>query len=73
MVRLDMDAISKLSVPERLALLEKIWDSIAAEPASVPVSEAQLAEARRRRAAHDADPSTAVSWEDAQARLRSKG
>jgi putative addiction module component (TIGR02574 family) len=48
MVKLDMDATSKLSVPERLALLGKIWDSISAEPASMPVSDAQLAEALAR-------------------------
>ena len=45
MVKPDMDAIRKLSVSERLALVEEIWDSISEEPASVPVSEAQLAEA----------------------------
>jgi putative addiction module component (TIGR02574 family) len=32
MVKIDMDAIRKLSVSERLALVEAIWDSISAEP-----------------------------------------
>lgn len=72
MVKLDMDAIRKLSVSERLLLVEEIWDSISADPASVPVSEAQIAEARRRLVEHEADPSKAVSWEDAEERLRSK-
>ena len=72
MVKLDMDAIRRLSVSERLALVEEIWDSISADPESVPISEAQIAEARRRLADHEADPSTAVSWEDAEERLRSK-
>ena len=72
MVKLDMDVIRKLSVPERLALVEEIWDSISADPESVPVSEAHIAEARRRLAEHVADPSTAASWEDAEERLRSK-
>lgn len=71
MVKLDMDEIRKLTVAERLALVEEIWDSISADPSSVPVSDAQVAEARRRLAEHDADPSSAVSWEDAQERLRS--
>ena len=72
MVKPDMDAIRKLSVSERLALVEEIWDSISADPASIPVSEAQIAEARRRLADHDADPTSAVPWEDAEARLRTK-
>ncbi len=72
MVKLDMEAIRQLSVSERLALVEEIWDSISADPASVPVSDAQIAEARRRLASHDADPTTAVLWEEAEARLRSK-
>ena len=72
MVKPDMDAIRKLSVSERLALVEEIWDSISADPASVPVSEAQLVEARRRLAAHDADPTSSIPWEEAEARLRSK-
>ena len=42
MVKLDMDAIRKLSVSERLALVEEIWESISTDPASMPVSEAQL-------------------------------
>ena len=70
MVKLDMDAIRKLSVPERLALVERIWDSISEDPDGLPISEAQLVEARRRLADHDADPSTAVPWTEAQARLR---
>jgi len=38
----------------------------------VPVSQAQIAEARRRLLDHETDPSTAVSWEDGEERLRSK-
>ena len=72
MVKLDMDAIRELSVAERLALVEEIWDSISADLSAVPVSEEQLAEAHRRLAAHDADPSTAIPWEEAERRLRAK-
>ena len=72
MVKLDMEAIRKLSVSERLALVEEIWESISDDPTSVPVSEAQLAEARRRLAEHDADPTTAVPWDEAEERLRAQ-
>ena len=72
MVKLDMDAIRKLSVAERLALVEDIWGTISHDPEAVPVSEAQLAEARRRLAEHDADPASAIVWEEAEGRLRSR-
>lgn len=71
MVKLDMDAIRKLTIPERLALVEEIWASIVQDPQAVPVSEAQLEEARHRLSAHDADPSTAIPWDELEEKLRS--
>jgi putative addiction module component (TIGR02574 family) len=49
----DMDAIRAMSVADRLALVEEIWDSISDDPTGVPVSEAQLEQARRRVDAHE--------------------
>jgi putative addiction module component (TIGR02574 family) len=72
MVRIDMDAIRGLSVEERLALVEEIWESISEEPEAVPVTERQLEEARRRLAEHVIDPSTAIPWDQAEAELRKK-
>lgn len=60
----------KLSVSERIQLVEDIWDSIAAEaPDTVGLSQDQKAELHRRVAAHRADPSTAVPWEEVRAKL----
>lgn len=54
----------KLSISERIQLVEDIWDSIAAEaPDAVGLSQAQKAELHRRVAAHRADPSSAIPWE----------
>jgi len=72
MVKLDMEAIRKLTVAERLALVEEIWDSISDDPSSVPTSDRQLAEARRRLAEHDADPSSASPWDEVEKKLRTK-
>jgi putative addiction module component (TIGR02574 family) len=72
MVKVDMEAIRRLSVSERLALVEEIWESLSGDPTSLPVSEAQVAEARRRLAEHDADPTTAIPWDEAEKRLRTK-
>ncbi len=69
----DLDAIRAMSVADRLALVEEIWNSISDDPTGVPVSEAQLEEARRRVGAHESDPSTAIPWDRAERDLRRKG
>jgi putative addiction module component (TIGR02574 family) len=48
--------IDRLGVDERLALVEEIWDSIAADPASVPLPADHKAELDRRLADHAANP-----------------
>jgi putative addiction module component (TIGR02574 family) len=60
----------KLSVSERIQLVEDIWDSIAAEESTaVDLSQAQMDELHRRVAAHRADPSTAIPWEEVRSKL----
>ena len=60
----------KLSISERIQLVEDIWDSIVAEaPNTVELSQAQKTELHRRVAAHRADPSTAVPWEQVRSKL----
>ena len=46
----------KLSVSERLKLMEQIWESIRANPGALPVTEAQKAELDRRLTDHAAEP-----------------
>ncbi len=66
--------INRLSVEERLALVQEIWDSIAAEVEQSPLTEDQQREVDRRLAAHQANPQAAIPWEqveaEALARLR---
>lgn len=60
----------KLSIVERIQLVEDIWDSIAAEaPDSFQLSEAQHVELRRRAQAHRADLATSVPWEQVREKL----
>jgi putative addiction module component (TIGR02574 family) len=66
--------LDRLTMTERLALVDELWDSIAADVERSPLTEAQRQEVDRRLAAHRANPSAAVSWEqveaEALARLR---
>ena len=56
-----------LPSPERLQLVEEIWNSIAQEanarPDALPLTAAQRAELDRRIADADAHPEQAVPWE----------
>jgi putative addiction module component (TIGR02574 family) len=61
--------IRKLSVSERIQLVEDIWDSIAAEPDAFPPTEEQQAELERRIADAEAKPGVGKTWSEVKARL----
>lgn len=70
MANLDIrEIILKLSVSERIQLVEEIWDSISAHPESLPVTEAQKAELDRRLADYRANPSQGRTWEEVRESL----
>lgn len=62
MVRPAVD-IARITVAERLQLLQELWASLASRPEAVPLADAQLALVAERRAEHGRDPEDAVSWE----------
>ncbi len=66
---INISEIRSLTVEERLVLIDQIWDTIAAQPNSVEVSEAQRAELDRRLARYEASPDEGNSWDDVKARL----
>jgi putative addiction module component (TIGR02574 family) len=68
---IDFEALRRLSVSERLRLVEDLWDSIAedAPDEALPVSPELAAELDRRLAEHEANPDDVVPWEAARARL----
>jgi putative addiction module component (TIGR02574 family) len=69
---IDFDAILRLSRDERIALAQAIWDSLEGEGALARLTDAEREEIRRRLAEHRRDPSAAIPWETALARLRER-
>ena len=67
--RLSPEEIAELSVAERVQLAEDIWDSIAADPASLPITEAQKLELDRRLSTFEAEPSRTEPWSEIRGRL----
>lgn len=66
------EAIRRLSVDERIRLVQDIWDGIAADSEPLPLTDAERSEIARRIAEHERDPSSAIPWEDALATLRER-
>jgi putative addiction module component (TIGR02574 family) len=67
---IDLAELRKLSVAERIQLVEDLWDSIAIDAVQVPgLTEAQRQELRQRQLEHESDPAAAVPWESVRAEL----
>ena len=64
--------IDQLPRDVRVALVQEIWDSIAAEASVLPLSEAQRAELERRCADDDANPDDVVPWEQVKAKAQAR-
>ena len=63
-------SIFDLSPPEKLQLVEDLWDDLAATPEGVPVRDWQKDELARRKANLLNNPSSGLSWEEVKRRIR---
>jgi len=63
---------NRLSVPERIQLVEDLWDSIAASGADVPLTAAEIQELDRRLDDLEANPGTGVPWDEVRARIEER-
>jgi putative addiction module component (TIGR02574 family) len=66
------DSIFDLSPPEKLQLVEDLWDDLAATPSEVPVHEWQKQETARRKANLKSKPGSGLSWDQVKQRIRSR-
>ncbi len=66
-------AIAALTPEERLSLLEQLWDSLAAMPEAVPLTEAQRAELDRRLDDLELEGPVGIPWDEVLSRIRRRG
>jgi putative addiction module component (TIGR02574 family) len=62
--------ILKLSTPEKLHLVQEIWEDIAAHPEGLALTREQELELDRRFEVHEGGPGAGISWEQARKKLR---
>ena len=67
---LDPATLSRLSVDDRLELIEQLWGSL--EEESVPLTSQQQAELERRLANIDDEEAGSVTWEQLKAELAAR-
>ena len=68
--RLD---IATLTPEERLSLLEELWDSLAATPEAIPLTDGQRAELDRRLDDLEAEGPVGIPWDEVLSRIRGRG
>ena len=61
--------IRDLPVPERVVLVDQIWDSIVEDEAAFELTDAQKDELDRRLARRAASPGRGSSWDDVKRRI----
>jgi putative addiction module component (TIGR02574 family) len=69
---MSTDSLFDLTPPEKLQLVEDLWDDLAATPADVPIHDWQKEELARRKANLLSKPASAMSWQDLKAKIRSR-
>lgn len=65
------DALA-LSIPERIQLVEDIWDTIANEPEEIELTEEEKKIINERLEAYHRNPDLGSPWEDVYKRIVSK-
>lgn len=66
-----LSKILELSVAQRLLIVEQIWDSIAENPDSVPLTDSQKQELDKRLNSYQRNPEAGSPWKDVKERILS--
>ena len=73
MGKADIAEILKLPIEEKLRLIETIWDSLAANPSAVPLTDAQREELDRRLDDLEREGPTGLPADEVLSKLTRRG
>jgi len=73
MGQMSISELLKLPVAERIRIVEALWESIAASPETLELSDAEREELDRRWEAFQRDPSVGSPWPEVKARILRNG
>ncbi len=73
MGQMSISELLKLPVADRIRIVEALWDSIAAAPEALQLSDAERDELDRRWEAFQRDPSVGSPWSEVKARILRNG
>lgn len=65
----DIPEISRLSVPEKILLVEELWDTIASEDEGIPVPQSHIEELERRFERHRMNPGNLLTLDELRGRI----
>jgi len=68
----DIQEIIKLSTPEKILLVEDLWDSIASDESAVPVLQSHKEELDRRLKRYGSPPGNLLSLEELRTRVEKR-
>ena len=68
----DIPEIARLTIPEKILLLEDLWDSIASDESSVPMPQTHREELDRRLREYEENPGKLLTLDDLRGRLEAK-
>lgn len=68
----DIPQIERLSIPEKILLVEDLWDNIYSAEFDVPVPQSHTTELDRRLARHKSNPGELLSLDELRKKIESK-
>ena len=68
----DIHEVIKLSTPEKILLVEDLWDSIASDESAVPVPQSHMEELDRRLKRYGSFPGNLLSLEELRTRIEKR-
>lgn len=69
---IDIPQIKKLSIPEKILLVEDLWDNISSEESAIPVPQSHMKELDRRLARHKSSPGELLSLDELRTKIESR-